>query len=182
MGIATFILHPFSRGRFHISGPNIKDEPVLDTGFWADNDLDLKQHMWMYKRSREIVRRMETFDGEVAVGHSSFPSGSKASVVDSKTTDVQDIEYTPEDDKAIEAWLRGRIACCWHSLGTCKMAPLDQGGVVDPDLNVHGVKGLKVADLSILPGNVGANTCNIAMAVGEKAADLVARDLGLVVN
>ncbi|KAG6357641.1 hypothetical protein INS49_013518 [Diaporthe citri] len=57
------------------------------------------------------------------------------------------------------------------------MAPLDQGGVVDPELNVHGVKGLKVADLSILPGNVGANTCNITMAVGEKAADLVARDL-----
>lgn len=182
MGIATFILHPFSRGRFHISGPSIKDEPVLDTGFWADNDLDLKQHMWMYKKSRELVRRMETFDGEVAVGHPSFPSGSKASVVDSKIADVRDIEYTPEDDEAIEAWLRGRIACCWHSLGTCKMASLDRGGVVDPELNVHGVKGLKVADLSILPGNVGANTCNIAMAVGEKAADLVARDLGLVVD
>lgn len=182
MGIATFILHPFSRGRFHISGPEIKDEPVLDTGFWADNDLDLKQHMWMYKKSREIVRRMETFDGEVAVGHPSFPSGSKASVVDSKIADVQDIKYTPEDDKAIEAWLRGRIACCWHSLGTCKMAPLDQGGVVDPELNAHGVKGLKVADLSILPGNVGANTCHIAMTVGEKAADLVKRDLGLVVK
>lgn len=131
----------------------------------------------MYKKSREIVRRMGTFDGEVAVGHPSFPSGSKASVVDSKITDVRDIEYTPEDDKAIEAWLRGRIACCWHSLGTCKMAPLDQGGVVDPELNVHGVSGL-----SILPGNGGANTCNIAMAVGEKAADLVARDLGLVVS
>lgn len=180
MGVATFNLHPFSRGNFHILGPDIKDEPVLDTGFWADNDLDLKQHMWMYKKSREIVRRMETFDGEVAVGHPSFPSGLKASVVDSKITDVQDIEYTPEDDEAIEAWLRESIACCWHSLGTCKMAPLDQGGVVDPELNVHGIKGLKVADLSILPGNVGSNTCNMAMAVGEKAADLVARDLGLV--
>lgn len=33
MGVATFILRPFSRGRFHISGPNIKNEPVLDTGF-----------------------------------------------------------------------------------------------------------------------------------------------------
>lgn len=83
---------------------------------------------------------------------------------------------------AIEARLRGRVACCWQSLETFKMAPLVQGGVVDPELNVHGVKSVKVADLSILPGKVGANTCNIAMAVGEKAVDLVARDLGLVVN
>lgn len=51
MGIATFILHPFSRGRFHISGPSIKVEPVLDTGFWVENDLDLTRHMWMHKKS-----------------------------------------------------------------------------------------------------------------------------------
>lgn len=182
MGIATFVVHPFSRGHFHISGPDIKDQPVLDTGFWAQNDLDLRQHMWMYKKSREIVRRMDTFAGEVAVGHPSFPSGSKASVVDSKIKNVQDIEYTPDDDKAIESWLRGHVSSCWHSLGTCRMAPLDAGGVVDPNLNVHGVKGLKVADLSILPSNVGANTCNIAMAVGEKAADTIVRELGLAVN
>jgi hypothetical protein len=60
---------------------------------------------------------METFDGEVAVCHPSFPSGSKASVVDSKITDVQYIDYTPEYGKSIEAWLGGGIACCWHSLG-----------------------------------------------------------------
>lgn len=60
------------------------------------------------------------------------------------------------------------------------MAPLDQGGVVNPNLNVHGIKGLKVADISILPSYVGTNICNIAMAVGEKATDLVAWDLGLV--
>ncbi|KAK7698009.1 hypothetical protein SLS64_012998 [Diaporthe eres] len=160
----------------------MKDGPVLDTGFWVDNDLGIKQHMWVYKKSREIVRRTETFEGEVAVGHPSFPRGSKASAVDSKIADVLDIDVYTRGDKAIEAWLRGRIACCWHTLGTCKMAPLDRGGVVDPELNVHGVKGVKVADLSILPGNVGANTCNIAMAVGENAADLVARDLGFVVN
>ena len=57
-----------------------------------------------------------------------------------------------------------------------------QGGVVNPELNIHGVKGLKTTDLSILPKNVGVNTCNIVMGVGEKAEDLVARDLGLVVS
>jgi alcohol oxidase len=59
------------------------------------------------------------------------------------------------------------------------MAPREKGGVVDADLNVYGVKGLKLCDLSICPGNVGANTNNTALLVGEKAVDIFARDLGL---
>jgi alcohol oxidase len=59
------------------------------------------------------------------------------------------------------------------------MAPRDKGGVVDADLNVYGVTGLKLYDLSICPGNVGANTNNTALLVGEKAADIFARELGL---
>jgi len=105
---------------------------------------------------------MDAFDGEVASGHPQFPSGSKAATIDSKAKESQDISYTPEDDREIEKWLREHIASCWHSMGTCKMAALEDGGVVDPHLNVHGVKGLKVADLSIAPGNVGANTCSTA--------------------
>lgn len=62
MGIATFSVHPFSRGRLHISGPNIADQPALDAGFWADaNEIDLKKHMWMYKKQREMVRRLDCF-------------------------------------------------------------------------------------------------------------------------
>lgn len=63
-------------------------------------------------------------------------------------------------------------------MGTCKMAPFEEGGVVDPKLNVYEVKGLKVADLSIPPSNVGSNTCSVAMAVGEKAADIIIEELG----
>jgi len=51
-------------------------------------------------------------------------------------------------------------------------------GVLDERLNVHGVKGLKVADLSICPDNVGCNTYSTALLIGEKAAVLVAEDLG----
>ena len=51
-------------------------------------------------------------------------------------------------------------------------------GVLDPRLNVHGVKGLKVADLSICPDNVGCNTFSTALLIGEKCAMLVAEDLG----
>ena len=51
-------------------------------------------------------------------------------------------------------------------------------GVLDERLNVHGVKGLKVADLSICPDNVGCNTYSTALLIGEKAAMLTAEDLG----
>ena len=51
-------------------------------------------------------------------------------------------------------------------------------GVLDERLNVHGVTGLKCADLSICPDNVGCNTYSTALLIGEKAAMLVAEDLG----
>ena len=68
-------------------------------------------------------------------------------------------------------------------LGTCSMAPKEgnsvvKHGVLDPRLNVHGVKGLKCADLSICPDNVGCNTYSTALLIGEKAAMLIAEDLG----
>lgn len=180
MGLATFSIHPFSRGRIHITGPKLSDPCDLDHGFWEDEDgIDMKKHMWMYKKQREILRRMDTFTGEIAAGHPKFPGGSKAAVISAKPEVVQGVEYTAEDDKAIEAWLRENIASCWHSLGTCKMAPLGESGVVDPELNVYGVQGLKIADLSVPPSNVGSNTCSVAMAIGEKAADIIIKDLGL---
>ena len=51
-------------------------------------------------------------------------------------------------------------------------------GVLDPRFNVHGVKGLKCADLSICPDNVDCNTYSIALLIGGKAAMLIAEDLG----
>ena len=54
--------------------------------------------------------------------------------------------------------------------------------VVDPGLRVWGTQKLMLADLSVAPGNVGANTNNTAMVIGEKATDLVAEALGLVLD
>lgn len=50
---------------------------------------------------------------------------------------------------------------------------------MDRDLSVHGVGGLKVADLSVPPENVGANTGNTAFLIGEKAAGIFVKELGL---
>ena len=69
---------------------------------------------------------------------------------------------------------------CPSSPGTCKMAPdSDEMGVVTPDLNVRGVAGLAVADASIIPSIVGANTNAAVAMVGEKAADLLLREAGM---
>ena len=84
-------------------------------------------------------------------------------------------------------------------MGTCAMKARGQGGVVDERLNVYGVQNLKVAgnylplflwkntlihirislDCSIAPDNVGANTYNTAIAIGEKAAVIIAEDLDI---
>jgi len=59
------------------------------------------------------------------------------------------------------------------------MKPRERGGVVDPCLSVYGVQGLKIADLSIGPSNVGANTYSTALLIGEKAAVIFAEELGI---
>ena len=69
------------------------------------------------------------------------------------------LKYTKEDIAEIEKWIQRHVETTWHSLGTCSMAPKEgnsivKHGVLDERLNVHGVKGLKVADLSICPDNV----------------------------
>jgi len=183
--MANWTAYPYSRGHIHITGPDASDPIDFDVGYLKDvNDIDVKKHIWAYKKQREIFRRMSIFRGELAASHPKFPPGSKAAVIEkadgpSGLADANRIEYTPEDDKAIEQCVREIVTTTWHSLGTCKMAPKDKGGVVDASLGVYGVEGLKLADLSIPPENVGANTNNTAFMVGEKAADIFIRELGL---
>lgn len=165
----------------HITGSKVDDPLNFDTGFFNDaHDIDLKKQMWAYKKQREVVRRAKYYRGELAAGHPKFPEGSKAAVVeiDEQLSDIKDLEYSDEDDRAIEQWLRENVNTTWHSMATCKMAPFEQDGVVDKDLNVYGVSGLKLADLSIAPENVGANTNNTALVIGEKAAAIIIEELG----
>ena len=87
-----------------------------------------------------------------------------ASTVTSNRSDIRnELDYSTEDIKAVEEWVKRHVETTWHSLGTCSMAPKEgnsivKHGVLDERLNVHGVQGLKVADLSICPDNVGCNT------------------------
>ncbi|KAL2421745.1 Alcohol oxidase 1 [Exophiala dermatitidis] len=93
------------------------------------------------------------------------------------------LKYSKEDIAHIEKWVQRHVETTWHSLGTCSMAPKEgnsivKHGVLDERLNVHGVKNLKVSDLSICPDNVGCNTFSTALLIGEKCAVLAAEDLG----
>ncbi|PKS05176.1 hypothetical protein jhhlp_008544 [Lomentospora prolificans] len=180
--VGNYTAYPYSRGHIHITGPEVTDPLDFDVGFFSDKgDVDLKKQIWAYKKSREIMRRTKMYRGEVAFGHPKFPEGSKAACVelDAQLSDVKDIEYTAEDDKAIEQWLRENIGTTWHSLGTAKMAPREKLGVVKPNLDVYDVQALKVADLSIPPENLGANVNNTALLVGEKAASIIIGEFGL---
>ncbi|OAL00205.1 alcohol oxidase [Phaeosphaeriaceae sp. SRC1lsM3a] len=183
IALSVFTAYPYSRGFIHITGPEIDDNLDFITGFFTDPyGMDIKKHIWAYKKQREIFRRMETCRGELADGHPTFAPNSSAVHFETDSGSdgkIQDIVYTEEDDRVIEAWLRTRVETTWHSMGTCKMAPRDEDGVVDSHLSVYGVNGLKVADLSIPPRNVAANTMTTAVAIAEKAADIFLEELEL---
>lgn len=75
-------------------------------------------------------------------------------------------------DKALVAYIRDTGSTFWHSVGTCKMGT-DPMAIVDPELRIHGVEGLRVVDASIMPTiTTGSPNARIIM-IGEKAADLI---------
>ncbi|KAI1261203.1 GMC oxidoreductase-domain-containing protein [Xylariaceae sp. FL1019] len=112
--------------------------------------------------------------GEIKHRHASF---TEYSPVSRCVTDAEEVTYSPADEAAIEDWIRRNMTTTWHGIGTCNMDPLESMGVVDETLSVHGVSGLKIADLSIVPQNVYSNTANTALMIGEKGADMFISDL-----
>lgn len=87
-------------------------------------------------------------------------------------------EYRPNADMPLDdyettlEWARNNTASIYHPTGTCKMGG-DKMAVVDDHLRVHGIKGLRVADCSIMPEIVSGNTNAPAIMIGEKASDLI---------
>jgi choline dehydrogenase len=76
------------------------------------------------------------------------------------------------DDEHVEAWIRAEVQHEYHPSCTCRIGP-DGEGVVDEELRVRGVEGLRVADASVFPRIPGGNTNAPAIMVGERAAELV---------
>ena len=80
----------------------------------------------------------------------------------------------PETDDDWAVFVRAKAALGYHAVGTCRMGS-DDGSVLDPELRVRGVEGLRVADASIMPTLTSTNTNATAVMIGEKAADIIAK-------
>jgi choline dehydrogenase len=81
-------------------------------------------------------------------------------------------EPVPASDEDWETYIRTHAFPCFHPAGTCRMGT-DGAAVLSPDLRVRGVDGMRVADLSIIPQLISANTNAAAIMIGEKAADII---------
>jgi choline dehydrogenase len=77
-----------------------------------------------------------------------------------------------ESDEQIDAWIRKHAETIYHPVGTCKMGT-DDMAVVDAELKVRGIAGLRVVDASVMPTLVGGNTNAPTIMIAEKAADMI---------
>ncbi|KAJ7273128.1 GMC oxidoreductase-domain-containing protein [Mycena rebaudengoi] len=179
--VGYYTEYPAAAGRVHITSQDPYTPLAVEPGY-LEPEEDVAVLRWSYKWARELARRMECYRGEFVPDHPNFPAGSDAACQEATgpvPVSAPDIVYTKEDDEAIDLFHRATVSTTWHSLGTCAMKPQAQRGVVDAKLNVYGVQNLKIADLSICPSNVGSNTYNSALVVGEKAAVIIAEELGI---
>ena len=80
-------------------------------------------------------------------------------------------EEAQTDDEILE-FLRERAETIYHPIGTCKMGS-DDRAVVDDQLRVHGLEGLRVVDASVMPAITSGNTNSPTLMIAEKAADLI---------
>jgi choline dehydrogenase len=138
------LLTPKSRGRITLRSPDPLQPPAIDPGYLSDPD-DMPPLVEGIRLARRIAAAA-AFD----------PFRGKP-VFD-------------EDDP--EAHVRGRAETLYHPAGTCKMGG-DPMSVVSPQLDVHGIAGLRVVDASVMPVIVGGNTQAATMMIAEKAVQMI---------
>lgn len=143
-------LRPESRGTVGLHSADPFAPPAIDPGFLSD-DRDLDTLIKGAKMMRDILEA---------------PALAKYRHKELFGTD------TARTDGDWEHHIRARADTIYHPVGTCKMG-LDEMAVVDPELRVHGLDGLRVVDASIMPTLVSGNTNAPTIMIAEKAADMI---------
>ena len=148
------LVKPESRGQLRLRSSDPGAKPVIHANYFSA-DSDVKVMIEGLKLARRILRH----DALHQLRGRELAPGPEA-----------------DTDHAWEQYLRATAAGLYHPAGTCKMGPAaDSSAVVDSELRVHGVDGLRVADASIMPVITSGNTHAPTVMIGEKAASLIQR-------
>lgn len=83
----------------------------------------------------------------------------------------------PEDDAALDAFIDATLATYFHPAGTARIGTDVESSVVDPGLRVHGLRGLWVADASVMPRITRTLPQASIVAIAERAAELIAHEI-----
>ncbi len=148
-------MRPESAGHLELRSANMDDHPLIHPNYLA-TDTDCRTIVKGIQIARKIAQ-FEPLKSHVTEEHAPGPG------------------VGVDDEAAILDWARRTAVTIYHPTGTCKMGT-DSMAVVDPRLRVHGIKGLRVADASIMPRIVSGNTNAPAIMIGEKASDLILED------
>jgi len=135
----------------------------------ASDDPEVQPHLnyryfedaWDRERMRECVRLAMDL-----VEHPMYEN-----IIDQR---LQPKEADLESDDALDAWMLRTTVNTTHSSGTCKLGPVsDKSAVVDQYCRVHGLENIRVADASVMPNVVRANTNSTTIMIGERVADWI---------
>ena len=144
------ISKPASRGTVRIKSSDPMMAPDIDPSYFSD-PADLRTARDALRLARQIIS-MPAFD------------------------ELRGKEYAPgnhvQSDDELDQYVRNTANSIYHAVGTCRMGTGPMA-VVDPQLRVHGITGLRVVDASVMPDVVSANTNAAVMMIAERAADLI---------
>lgn len=145
--------HPLSSGHININTSSPEAEPIVDYRTYSNPaDFDIMLELARFHR------RMNVESPELAqFGPLETAPGANV------TTREQWVAYMRKNT----------MPTAMHPTGTCAMMPLELGGVVDEQLKVYGVEGLRVVDASVMSVIVGVNLAQTVFAIAEKAADII---------
>jgi len=147
---AVVLLHPYSRGTLKLKSSNPDVPPSVQLNLMSD-PRDMDTLVRAIKAARDI--------------HRTEPIKSMIKTEVAPGADV-------DTDEKLQAFIRKTLYTVRHPVGSCRMGN-DDLAVVDPQLRVRGIEGLRIVDASVMPRIPGGNTNAPTIMIGEKAADLI---------